>query len=131
MGETLLMPTRIYVRPLLALAKTGIIKGLVHITGGGFWENIPRILPAGVRVELQRSRWPRMVIFDYLQKLGHIDEVEMLRTFNCGIGMIVIVPADAADRALTHLEQSGEQAWLLGQVMERNLESEPQVTILD
>ncbi len=131
LGEALLMPTRIYVRPLLDLAKSVTVKGLVHITGGGFWENIPRILPDGVRVELQRSRWPRPEIFDYLQKLGNIEEAEMLRTFNCGIGMIAIVPAAAAETALTHLTWSGERAWPIGRVMERGLESDPPVTILD
>ena len=87
LGEVLLTPTRIYVRPLLELLTHQPIKGLVHITGGGFWENIPRVLPVGVRVELHKKSWPRPSVFALLQTLGRITEEEMLRTFNCGLGM--------------------------------------------
>ena len=131
LGEALLTPTRIYVRPLLELAQTLTIKGLVHITGGGFWENIPRILPEGTAVRIGRSRWEQPAIFDYLARLGNVDDVEMLRTFNCGIGMIVIVAANDADAALERLRQSGERAWLLGEVTPRPAPSGAQVTILD
>ena len=131
LGEVLLTPTRIYVRSILALLKHHPIKGLVHITGGGFWENVPRILPEGVRVELHKKFWPRPPIFDLLQTLGQITEHEMLHTFNCGLGMLAIVSADIADAALSRLHQAGEQAWLVGQVLPRQSSDQKQVTILD
>ncbi|MBF0453819.1 MAG: phosphoribosylformylglycinamidine cyclo-ligase [Magnetococcales bacterium] len=131
LGEALLTPTRIYVKPLLALAKQCKIKGLVHITGGGFWENIPRILPASVGVTLSKGRWPRPEIFNLLQQLGNITEEEMLRTFNCGLGMIVVVSAEQAEEALQVLTQAGEQAWQVGRVVARTSDEEGQVTILD
>ena len=131
LGEALLAPTRIYVKPLLALARQCRIKGLVHITGGGFWENIPRILPATVGVELTKSSWPRPKIFDLLQELGNVAEDEMLRTFNCGVGMIVIVAADDAKQALEIINNSGEQAWQVGRVVDKKSSDEGQVTILD
>ncbi|MBF0463036.1 MAG: phosphoribosylformylglycinamidine cyclo-ligase [Magnetococcales bacterium] len=117
LGEVLLAPTRIYVRPLLALSKQLPVKGLVHITGGGFWENIPRVLPVGVGVELDKTAWPRPAVFSLLQSLGHVTEEEMLRTFNCGLGMIVIVAADHAEAAVGALRAAGEQAWQVGEVV--------------
>jgi phosphoribosylformylglycinamidine cyclo-ligase len=131
LGEALLTPTRIYVKPLLALAEQCRIKGLVHITGGGFWENIPRILPDSVAVELSKGSWPRPEIFDLLQELGNITEDEMLRTFNCGLGMIAVVSAADADMALQILRDAGEQAWQVGRVMGKPASAEGQVTILD
>lgn len=131
LGEILLTPTRIYVRSLLALLKQQPIKGLVHITGGGFWENIPRILPTGVRVELNKRAWPRPPVFSLLQTLGRITEEEMLRTFNCGLGMIVVVAADQAESAIRRLRDSGEEAWLVGQVYPRQSEAEKTVIIHD
>ncbi|MEO5340832.1 MAG: phosphoribosylformylglycinamidine cyclo-ligase [Magnetococcus sp. MYC-9] len=119
LGEVLLTPTRIYVRPLLALFREVPVKGLVHITGGGFWENIPRVLPAGVGVELDRQAWPQPAIFSLLQRLGRIRDEEMLRTFNCGLGMIVVVAADHVDAAIARLRQEGEQAWRVGRVVPR------------
>lgn len=130
LGEALLTPTRIYVQPILNLMKHLTIKGLVHITGGGFWENIPRILPDNVRVEIKKSRWPRLPIFDLLQKLGNIHEEEMLRTFNCGLGMIAVVSEDKLEEALSLLRESGEQAWQVGTVLPRSSSENP-VTILD
>ncbi len=129
LGEVLLTPTRIYVRSLLGLLKHQPIKGLVHITGGGFWENIPRVLPDGVGVVLDKSAWPRPPLFDLLQSLGRITEEEMLRTFNCGLGMVAIVAADTVDAALGHLHRAGEQAWLVGRVVPRHARSEPAVVI--
>lgn len=131
LGEVLLTPTRIYVSPLLELLKHHPIKGLVHITGGGFWENIPRILPPGVRVRLHKKSWPRPPIFNLLQTLGQITETEMLRTFNCGLGMIAIVSADISESVLTHLRRAGEQAWQVGWVDARKTPDEKGVTILD
>nr|CRH06188.1 Phosphoribosylformylglycinamidine cyclo-ligase (AIRS) (Phosphoribosyl-aminoimidazole synthetase) (AIR synthase) [Candidatus Magnetococcus massalia] len=117
LGEVLLTPTHIYVKALLELAKAHTVKGLVHITGGGYWENIPRILPDGVDVELKKSAWPRLPIFNLLQKLGNIAEEEMLRTFNCGLGMLAFVPADQAEAALALLKAQGEDAYLVGEVV--------------
>ena len=131
LGDALLMPTRIYVRPILELLKQHSIKGLVHITGGGFCENIPRVLPTGVRVLLNKKYWPRPPIFNVLQTLGQITEEEMLRTFNCGLGMIAIVSADCAESVLASLQQAGEQAWQVGQVLVRQTSAESVVTILD
>ncbi|MBF0402131.1 MAG: phosphoribosylformylglycinamidine cyclo-ligase [Magnetococcales bacterium] len=131
LGEALLAPTRIYVRALLELLKHQPIKGLVHITGGGFWENIPRVLPASVRVELNKRAWPRPPVFTLLQSLGRITEEEMLRTFNCGLGMIVIVAAETAEAALAHLRQAGEEAWLVGRVHARQGSDEKTVVIHD
>ena len=140
LGEALLTPTRIYVRPLLqiigqeATGKTGKpppLKGLVHITGGGFWENIPRILPAGVRVVLYKKSWPRPPLFNLLQDLGQIAEEEMLRTFNCGLGMLAIVSADKVESTLTQLHQAGEKAWQVGEVLARQAKDGERVTILE
>lgn len=114
LGEALLAPTRIYVKPLLTLMEALPVKGLVHITGGGFWENIPRVLPKNITVELDKRNWPRPLLFDVLQKLGNVSEHEMLRTFNCGIGMVVVVPAEAAEEALQLLTREGETVWRIG-----------------
>ncbi len=131
LGEALLTPTRIYVRPLLSLLQQQPIKGLVHITGGGFWENIPRVLPAGVRVELDKRAWPRPPLFSLLQSLGRMSEEEMLRTFNCGLGMIAIVAAEQAEAAIEHLRRAGEEAWQVGRVVERLSGDEQAVVIHD
>jgi phosphoribosylformylglycinamidine cyclo-ligase len=131
LGRALLTPTKIYVKSLLALAKQCQVKGLVHITGGGFWENIPRILPDSVGVELSKSRWTRPKIFDLLQELGNVTEEEMLRTFNCGLGMIAVVPAEEVEESLRVLREGGEEAWEVGQVVKREPDEAGQVTILD
>ncbi len=89
-GEALLKTHQSFLRPLEGLLDKGIIKGLAHITGGGFFENIPRILPEGVSVEIKRGTWPELPVFDVMQKLGNVDEMEMFRTFNMGIGMVVV-----------------------------------------
>jgi phosphoribosylformylglycinamidine cyclo-ligase len=114
--ERLLTPTRIYVKSLLTLITAGPVHGLAHITGGGLTDNIPRVLPPGLEVVLQRSSWPRDVIFDWLARTGSISDGEMHRTFNCGIGMVVIVPAAQAEPALQQLRASGEAALRIGEV---------------
>jgi phosphoribosylformylglycinamidine cyclo-ligase len=114
----LLEPTRIYVHPCLAVAGGGKIKALAHITGGGLLENIPRVLPAGCGAELDGSAWTAPPVFGWLQQQGNIADEEMARTFNCGIGMVVIVgPADAADTVQAFTEQ-GETAMEIGRVVE-------------
>lgn len=114
--ERLLMPTRIYVPAMLALARAMSVHGFAHITGGGLTDNIPRVLPAGLGVTLERRRWVRDPVFEWLQAAGRIADDEMHRTFNCGIGMIAIVAAADADRALEILRAAGESADVIGEV---------------
>ena len=92
------------------------MRGFAHITGGGLLDNIPRVVPEGLEVRLDRRAWQRPAVFDWLQATGNIDDTEMYRTFNCGIGMTVCVPADGADRALARLATLGETATVIGEV---------------
>ena len=101
LGEVLLAPTKIYVKELLPILQAGLVKALAHITGGGLYENLPRVLPDGVGAKIDTSAWERPGIFTWLQKAGGIDEAEMLRTFNCGIGMVLVMSAAEADRLNT------------------------------
>jgi phosphoribosylformylglycinamidine cyclo-ligase len=128
LGEALLTPTRIYVKPVLDLMRHQNVKGLIHITGGGFWDNIPRVLPEGTGAELRTSAWERPAIFDWIQRQGHIEEREMLRTFNCGIGMIVVVPETELATTLERARQLGECAYDLGRVFARRAD-QPEVII--
>ena len=114
--ERLLAPTRIYVKPLLALLKALPVNALAHITGGGLTDNVPRVLPAGLEAVLERSRWHRDPVFDWLQRAGSIDQAEMYRTFNCGIGMVAVVPAERAAAAVELLSAQGETARIIGAV---------------
>ena len=114
--EALMAPTRIYVRPLLALREEISLKGLAHITGGGLVGNLPRVLPAGCRAVLARDAWRRPAVFDWLQREGRITDDEMHRVFNCGIGMAVVVDEADADRALARLVELGETAWRIGRI---------------
>ncbi len=114
--ERLLAPTRIYVKPLLELIRALPVRGLAHITGGGLTDNVPRVLPAGLEVLLERQHWHRDPLFDWLQEAGRIERTEMYRTFNCGIGMVIILPAPQAESALTLLRAHGETATLIGEV---------------
>ena len=118
--QRLLRPTRIYVKPLLALIRSAPVHGLAHITGGGLTDNIPRTLPDGTEVVLRRGQWPRNAVFDWLARTGNISDAEMHRTFNCGIGMVVIVPATAVAAALALLAAQGETAWHIGDVRHGN-----------
>ena len=114
--ERLLTPTRIYVKSMLALAGALPVKGFAHITGGGLTDNIPRILPEHTAVSLQRASWARDPLFDWLQQHGGISDPEMYRTFNCGIGMVVIVAKEHSEQALQLLAQCGETAQIIGTV---------------
>jgi phosphoribosylformylglycinamidine cyclo-ligase len=116
LGEVLLEPTRIYVKPLLALFEQVEVHSLCHITGGGLPENLPRVLPAGCRAVIDSKAWQRPAIFDWLQQQGNIADSEMYRTFNCGIGMVVVVPAEQAEKAIEQLGAAGEQATLIGRI---------------
>jgi phosphoribosylformylglycinamidine cyclo-ligase len=114
LADSLMEPTRIYVKALLKLAASLPVKGLAHITGGGLVGNVPRILPKGTKAILKKSSWPRPEIFKWLQHAGSVTEDEMLRVFNCGIGMVVVVSADQAPRATTLLKQEGELVYEIG-----------------
>ncbi|AJQ95896.1 phosphoribosylformylglycinamidine cyclo-ligase [Gynuella sunshinyii] len=115
LGQTLLQPTRLYVKPLLkTIRNTSGIKGLIHITGGGFQENIPRILPDRVKAIIETTSWQRPAIFDWLQENGNITDWELFRTFNCGIGMICIVASDQVDQVMESLRSSGETPVIIG-----------------
>jgi phosphoribosylformylglycinamidine cyclo-ligase len=107
--DALLKPTRIYVKPLLELAKKIPIRGMAHITGGGLTENIPRVIPDGLGVILSAKTWTRPEVFDWLQTTGNIADAEMYRTFNCGIGMTITVAGEHVDKALQILREQGEQ----------------------
>lgn len=117
LGEELLKPTRIYVKSLLSAMKQFTVKGMAHITGGGFIENIPRMLPEGLGVEITKGTWPVHPIFQLLQKEGNLVEDEMYNIFNMGIGMVVVVPAEEAQAAVAHFEQLGEKAYEIGKVV--------------
>jgi phosphoribosylformylglycinamidine cyclo-ligase len=114
--DALLAPTRIYVKPLLALAKEIPVRSFAHITGGGLTENLPRVLPAGLEVVLSAQTWRRAPVFDWLQDAGAIADAEMYRTFNCGVGMTVCVAAEHADKAMKSLHAHGEQPVVIGEV---------------
>ena len=118
LGETLLTPTKIYVRPMLALMEAVTVKSVAHITGGGFFENIPRALSAGCAAKIDRSAVKVLPIFDLIAKTGEIPEREMFNTFNMGVGMIAVVPAEEADKALETLRANGEDAYALGEIVE-------------
>ena len=119
LGEALLEPTRIYVKPVLALMEKVTVKGIAHITGGGLTENIPRVLPEHLAAHIESSRWPRPKIFQWLKKYGNIDDAEMHRTFNCGIGMVVIVPRGEAQAAIEALAEGGVEAFEIGAIGKR------------
>jgi len=114
--DRLLTPTRIYVKSLLALTQQVAVKGFAHITGGGLTDNIPRVLPEGLEVVLRRRSWARDPVFEWLAATGRIAPAEMYRTFNCGIGMVVVVASRDVDAALALLAKQGETASVIGQV---------------
>lgn len=116
LADHLLEPTRIYVKNLLSLIKAQPVHALCHITGGGFWENIPRVLPENTKAVIKGDSWQWPAIFNWLQQQGNISRHEMYRTFNCGVGMIVVVPAEKLNDALSLLQQAGETAWHLGEI---------------
>lgn len=120
LADVVMAPTRIYVKPILKLMEKLPVKGMAHITGGGLLENVPRVLPEGTVAVLQKSAWPRPKLFDWMQKEGNVAENEMHRTFNCGIGMVVIVAAEHADAALAELKAAGEQVYRIGEIRTRS-----------
>ena len=116
LGEALLEPTRIYVKPLLPLIRNGLVHGLAHITGGGLLENVPRVLPEGCRAEIDAQAWEFPPLFALLREGGAIAAEEMARTFNCGIGMVAITGAADADALIAGLQESGESARVIGRI---------------
>jgi len=120
LGEALLEPTRIYVKPLLKLLQNLDVHALAHITGGGLLENIPRVLPKHLSAHIHTSSWNLPPLFEWLQTTGNIADEEMHRTFNCGVGMVICLPKDAMRLALDLLQSDGEKAWLLGEIVEDN-----------
>jgi phosphoribosylformylglycinamidine cyclo-ligase len=129
LGDVMLEPTRIYVKPVLKLLKRVAVKGLAHITGGGLIENVPRVLPAGLAARIDRAAWRLPPLFRWLQAEGNIADAELYRVFNCGIGMVAVVaPADAA-RAVKVLTAAGETVWRIGHI-ERRRKNAAQVVIV-
>ena len=129
LGEALLVPTRIYVRPVLAALRAVRIKGLAHITGGGLVENLPRVLPSNVKAVLAKNAWPRPQLFEWLQRNGDVTETEMHRVFNCGIGMVAIVATEDASEAQHVLEREGEKVFRIGEIRPR-AGGEPQTVVM-
>ncbi|HGJ5891416.1 MAG TPA: phosphoribosylformylglycinamidine cyclo-ligase [Arsenophonus apicola] len=128
LADHLLAPTRIYVKNILALIEKVDIHAIAHITGGGFWENIPRVLPANTQAQIDGASWQWPAIFSWLQQTGNVTTHEMYRTFNCGVGMLIIIPAKEVSDTLQLLNQLGENAWQIGKIVAINA-NEPQVTI--
>ncbi len=126
LASALLTPTRIYVKSLLNLVRDFEVHGMIHITGGGFEGNVPRVLPAGVRARIDTQVWPRPEVFAWISEAGELPETELLRVFNCGIGMIVIVPAKSVSEVLQRLQGLGERAYEIG-VIERKNEGDPAI----
>ena len=122
LGETLLTPTKIYVKPLLALIEKCNVKAVSHITGGGFYENIPRMLKDGMSAKINKSAVPVLPIFNVIQKEGNISEHDMFNTFNMGVGMVIAIDKNQVDTALSVLAQAGEKAFVLGEVVEGDKE---------
>ena len=129
LADAIMAPTRIYVKPLLALMAALPVKGMAHITGGGLTENVPRVLPENVKAVIEQSRWQRPKLFDWLQREGNVAESEMHRVFNCGIGMVVVVARENVAQALQLLNAAGEKAVEIGRV-EARAEGEAQTVVV-
>ena len=116
LSEHVLAPTKIYVKSVLALIKQADVHAIAHLTGGGFWENIPRVLPKNTKAVIDEKSWKWPSVFNWLQEKGNIDTYEMYRTFNCGVGMVIALPQELVETALAILKQAGENAWLIGHI---------------
>lgn len=116
LSEHVLAPTKIYVKSVLALIKQADVHAIAHLTGGGFWENIPRVLPKNTKAVIDEKSWEWPSVFNWLQEKGNIDTYEMYRTFNCGVGMVIALPQEQVETALAILKQAGENAWLIGHI---------------
>jgi phosphoribosylformylglycinamidine cyclo-ligase len=129
LGEELLKPTRIYVQSVLNVLKNYRINGMVHNTGGGFIDNTPRVLPKGCKAVINKGTWNIPPIFPLLQRLGDISEEEMYRTFNMGIGLLVVINKDNVSDILHHFKAVGEEAFVIGEIVALDEENEPRVEI--
>ncbi len=127
LGQALLAPTRIYVKAVRDLLDQVDIHAMSHITGGGLLENIPRVMPENTRAQIDASSWTMPQVFNWLQENGNVEQQEMYRTFNCGVGMVLVVNAEDADSAIEQLNAAGEKAWRLGEIVSSN--GEPDVVI--
>lgn len=128
LANVLLEPTRIYVKAVLSLVARLPVRAIAHITGGGLLENVPRVLPNHIRARIRTASWQRPPIFHWLQEQGRISDQELYRTFNCGIGLVLVVPEAAANEAITYLEKLGEKAFVIG-TLEASNEAPPGVTL--
>jgi len=122
-------PTRIYVKPLLSLIETLPVKGMAHITGGGLTENVPRVLADNLTAVIKKDAWTLPPLFQWLQQQGNVADAEMHRVFNCGIGMVVIVAKEDAERAIRHLQAAGEAVWQIGAI-EARAEGQAQTVVV-
>lgn len=129
LAGALLTPTRIYVKPVLNVMRDFTLKGIVHVTGGGFPGNIPRVLPKGVRAQIDTGSWPRPSIFGFLQRHGEISEDEMLRVFNCGIGLIVIIAREDADDVMQRFQALGERVYRIGEIEVKATPDDPALVL--
>ncbi|AUU02632.1 TPA: phosphoribosylformylglycinamidine cyclo-ligase [Raoultella planticola] len=127
LADHLLAPTRIYVKSVLDLIANVEVHAIAHLTGGGFWENIPRVLPDNTQAVIDESSWQWPEVFNWLQQAGNVSSHEMYRTFNCGVGMVIALPADVADSAIALLSEKGENAWKIGYI--KASDSEQRVVI--
>lgn len=118
--DALMEPTRIYVKSILKLMESISVNALAHITGGGLLENIPRVLPEDAAAKIDADSWKRPAVFDWLQEQGNVEQEEMYRVLNCGVGMVLSIDADKADKALAILTAEGENAWIIGEICPRN-----------
>ncbi|MGP8307349.1 phosphoribosylformylglycinamidine cyclo-ligase [Vibrio sp. YIC-376] len=123
-GEHLLEPTKIYIKSALKMIEKHDIHAISHITGGGFWENIPRVLPEGTKAVIDGNSWEWPVIFQWLQEKGNVETREMYRTFNCGVGLIVALPKEQAEAAVALLQEEGENAWVIGEIAQAEANEE-------
>ena len=127
--DVVMAPTRIYVKPLLQLIATLPIKGMAHITGGGITENIPRVLPAGLMAEIKKASWTMPPLFTWLQAQGNVEDLEMYRTFNCGIGMVIIVAQEHAGAAIDLLTEAGERVFHIGDIRAQQAGETPTIVV--
>ncbi|MDX7999678.1 phosphoribosylformylglycinamidine cyclo-ligase [Xenorhabdus sp. Reich] len=127
LADHLLAPTRIYVKSVLELIEKIEVHAISHLTGGGFWENIPRVLPENMQARINADSWQWPAIFTWLQQAGNVSDHEMYRTFNCGVGMIIALPQSQAEQAISHLKAAGEHAWQIGSIAGLNADEQPVV----